>query len=128
MAERDLERLSIDTLRGLAMDMVEQAGVGHTGTAMALAPLGYAIFRRLRANPQDPQWAGRDRFVLSSGHACVLQYALLHLTGYDLSLEDLRQFRQWESARCSGSARGFLRVIRMHTLNGLHAGLAEDSQ
>lgn len=97
MAERDLERLSIDTVRGLAMDMVEQAGVGHPGTAMALAPLGYAIFRRLRANPQDPQWAGRDRFVLSSGHACVLQYALLHLTGYDLSLEDLRQFRQWES-------------------------------
>jgi transketolase len=80
------------------MDMVEQAGSGHPGTAMALAPLGYVLFRRfLHANPEDPQWPGRDRFVLSSGHACVLQYALLHLAGYDLSLDDLKQFRQWGS-------------------------------
>ena len=92
-----MERLTIDTIRGLAMDMVEQADAGHPGTAMALAPLGYLLFRRLRANPADPQWQGRDRFVLSSGHACVLQYALLHLAGYDLSLGDLRQFRQWGS-------------------------------
>jgi transketolase len=94
MDNGEVQRLSIDTIRGLAMDMVEQAGAGHPGTAMALAPLGYTLFRRLRANPEDPHWPGRDRFVLSSGHACVLQYALLHLTGYDLSLEDLTQFRQ----------------------------------
>ncbi len=97
MDNADLERLTIDTIRGLAMDMVEQAGAGHPGTAMALAPLGYLLFRRLRANPADPRWPGRDRFVLSSGHACVLQYSLLHLTGYDLSVQDLMQFRQWGS-------------------------------
>jgi transketolase len=98
MAERDLERLSIDTVRGLAIDMVERAGSGHPGTAMALAPLGYVLLRRLlNANPEDPDWPGRDRFVLSSGHACVLQYALLHRAGYDLSLKDLKQFRQWGS-------------------------------
>jgi len=80
VSESDIEQLSIDTIRGLAMDMVQRAGSGHPGTAMALAPLGYVIFRRhLAANPKDPAWPGRDRFVLSSGHACVLQYALLHL-------------------------------------------------
>jgi transketolase len=80
------------------MDAVEAAGSGHPGTAMALAPLGYLIYtRHLRHDPADPAWPGRDRFVLSCGHACILQYALLHLTGYDLSLEDLKQFRQWGS-------------------------------
>ena len=85
-----IERLSIDTIRGLAMDAVQKANSGHPGTAMALAPLAYTIFKRfLRANPRDPAWPDRDRFVLSSGHACVLQYSLLHLVGYDLGLEDL---------------------------------------
>ncbi len=94
----ELSRLSIDTIRALSMDSVQKANAGHPGTAMALAPLGYTLFRRfLRANPGDPRWPGRDRFVLSAGHACVLQYSLLHLTGYDLSLDDLRQFRQWGS-------------------------------
>jgi transketolase len=80
------------------MDAVQKAGSGHPGTAMALAPLGYALFERfLKCNPRDPGWPDRDRFVLSAGHACVLQYSLLHLSGYELSLEDLRGFRQWGS-------------------------------
>jgi transketolase len=96
--ESEISRLAIDTIRALAMDAVQKANSGHPGTAMALAPLGYTIFTRfLRANPADPQWPNRDRFVLSCGHACILQYALLHLTGYDLEMEDLRQFRQWGS-------------------------------
>ncbi len=88
-------RRSIDTIRALAMDGVQQAAEAHPGTAMALAPLGYTIFHRfLRADPAGTDWPDRDRFVLSSGHACILQYSLLHLTGYDLSLEDLKHFRQ----------------------------------
>ena len=80
------------------MDAVQKANDGHPGTAMALAPLGYVLYRDvLRVDPADPHWPGRDRFVLSAGHACILQYSLLHLTGFDLSLEDLEQFRQWES-------------------------------
>jgi transketolase len=94
----DLQLLSINTIRGLAMDAVQKAGSGHPGTAMALAPLAYTLYTKfLRANPADPDWPNRDRFVLSAGHACILQYALLHLTGYDLTLEDLKEFRQWGS-------------------------------
>jgi transketolase len=100
--EAELRRLSIDTIRGLSMDAVQKANAGHPGTAMALAPLAYVLFQRfLRVNPADTEWPDRDRFVLSSGHACVLQYSLLHLCGYDLELEDLKQFRQWGS-RCPG--------------------------
>src|ERR1035441_6818242 len=100
--EAELQRLSIDAIRGLSMDAVQKANSGHPGTAMALAPLAYVLFKRfLRVHPQDTQWPERDRFVLSAGHACVLQYSLLHLSGHDLSLEDLQQFRQWGS-RCPG--------------------------
>jgi transketolase len=95
----DVRQLSIDTIRTLAMDAVQKANAGHPGTAMALAPLGYTIYRTfLRANPANPGWPDRDRFVLSAGHAAILQYALVHLSGYNLSLEELKQFRQWESA------------------------------
>ncbi len=98
----EVVRLSIDTIRGLSMDAVQKANAGHPGTAMALAPLAYTLYTGfLRSNPQDPGWPGRDRFVLSAGHACVLQYSLLHLCGWDLGLEDLKQFRQWGS-RCPG--------------------------
>jgi transketolase len=90
--------LCINTIRALAMDMVQKANSGHPGAPMGLAPLAYLLWTRyLRHNPRDPAWPGRDRFVLSAGHASALQYALLHLTGYDLSLEELRRFRQWES-------------------------------
>ncbi len=89
---------TVDTIRALAMDAVQQANAGHPGTAMALAPVAYLLYRDvMRHNPADPHWPGRDRFILSAGHACVLQYAALHLAGYDLTLDDLRQFRQWGS-------------------------------
>jgi transketolase len=105
--EDAIAKLSIDTIRGLAMDAVQKANAGHPGTAMALAPLAYTLFKRfLRFNPQDPAWPNRDRFVLSAGHACVLQYALLHLVGYDLALEDLKQFRQWGSRTPGHPERG----------------------
>jgi transketolase len=100
--DAEVRALSIDTIRALSMDAVQAANAGHPGTAMALAPLGYVLFKRfLRVNPQDTEWPDRDRFVLSAGHACVLQYSLLHLCGFDLGLDDLRQFRQWGS-RCPG--------------------------
>jgi transketolase len=89
---------TIDTIRALAMDAVQAANAGHPGTAMALAPVAYVLYRDvLRHNPADPGWPGRDRFVLSAGHACMLQYASLHLAGYDVTLDDLRAFRQWGS-------------------------------
>ncbi len=93
-----LVQLGINVVRGLAMDAPEAAKSGHSGTAMALAPLAHVLWTRImRYDPREPKWPDRDRFVLSNGHACILQYAMLHLTGYDLSLEDLRQFRQWGS-------------------------------
>ncbi len=82
----DIETLSIDTIRCLAMDAVQKANAGHPGTAMALAPVAYVLYReRMRHDPADPSWPNRDRFVLSAGHACILQYAALHLSGYDLT-------------------------------------------
>jgi len=97
-ADTALDLLCINTVRTLAMDAVQQAESGHPGTPMALAPLGYVLWlRHLRHNPANPQWPDRDRFVLSCGHASMLLYSLLHLTGYDVSLDDLRQFRQWGS-------------------------------
>jgi transketolase len=116
LEEHELERLSIDTIRGLAMDAVQKANAGHPGTAMALAPLGYTLFRRvLCVNPRNPQWPDRDRFVLSAGHACMLQYALLHLCGYELSLEDLQQFRQWGSRTPGHPERGHTPGIEITT-------------
>jgi transketolase len=116
MEERELRKLSIDTIRGLAMDSVQKADSGHPGTAMALAPLAYTIFERfLGVNPTDTQWPDRDRFVLSAGHACVLQYSLLHLCGYDLALEDLEQFRQWGSRTPGHPERGHTPGIEVTT-------------
>jgi transketolase len=93
-----LERLAIDVVRGLAMDAVENANSGHPGTPMALAPLAHVLFTRvMRYDARAPGWPDRDRFVLSAGHASMLLYAFLYLTGYGLGLEDLRQFRQFGS-------------------------------
>lgn len=93
-----LEKLSIDAIRVLSMDAVQKADSGHPGTPMALAPLAYVLWtRHLRYNPKNPEWMNRDRFVLSAGHASMLLYSVLYLTGYDLSLDDLKHFRQWES-------------------------------
>ena len=94
----NVQELSIDTIRTLSADAVQKANAGHPGTAMALAPLAYTIYNRfLRANPENPDWPDRDRFVLSAGHACILQYTTLHLTGYELPLDELKRFRQWGS-------------------------------
>jgi transketolase len=114
--EREIRRLSIDTIRALAMDAVQKANSGHPGTAMALAPLGYTLYRHvLRLNPGDTSWRDRDRFVLSAGHACVLQYALTHLCGFDLSLEDLQSFRQWGSRTPGHPERGHVPGIEVTT-------------
>lgn len=95
---KDLDLLCINTIRTLAMDAVEKANSGHPGAPMGMAPMAYALWTKyLKHNPQDPLWPDRDRFLLSAGHASMLLYSLLHLTGYDLSLEDLKQFRQWGS-------------------------------
>ena len=96
--QQRLAQLSIDTIRTLSMDAVQRANSGHPGTPIALAPLAYVIWaRHLRHNPADPHWVDRDRFILSAGHASMLLYSLLYLSGYDLSLDDLKHFRQWES-------------------------------
>src|SRR6202043_1102092 len=98
------------------MDAVQRANSGHPGTAMALAPLGYTIFERfLNTNPTDPHWPDRDRFILSAGHACILQYSLLHLCGFDLGLEDLQQFRQWGSRTPGHPERGLTPGIEVST-------------
>ncbi len=116
MGEREIQKLSIDTIRGLAMDAVQKANSGHPGTAMALAPLAYTLFKRfLRLNPNDTEWPDRDRFVLSAGHACVLQYSLHHLVGYDLGLDDLKQFRQWGSRTPGHPERGHTPGIEVTT-------------
>ncbi|MGQ0702752.1 MAG: transketolase [Gemmatimonadales bacterium] len=96
--ETQLTWRCINTIRVLAMDAVEQAQSGHPGTPMALAPVGWLLWtRHLKHDPAGPDWPDRDRFVLSAGHASMLLYGLLHLTGYDLPLEEIRNFRQWES-------------------------------
>ncbi len=95
---KDLDLLCINTIRTLAMDAVQKADSGHPGTPMALAPVAYVLWTKfLRYNPANPRWFNRDRFVLSAGHASMLQYAMLFLTGYDLTLDDLKNFRQWDS-------------------------------
>ena len=98
MSNTELDALCINTVRTLSMDAVQKANSGHPGTPMALAPLGYALFtRHLKHDPSDPHWADRDRFVLSCGHASMLLYSCLFLSGYGLTLEDLENFRQWGS-------------------------------
>ncbi len=95
---KNIDALCINTIRFLAVDAVEKAKSGHPGTPMGAATMAYALWDRfLRHNPADPGWVNRDRFVLSAGHASMLLYALLYLTGYDLSLDDIKQFRQWGS-------------------------------
>lgn len=92
------DQLAINSIRALAMDAVQKANSGHPGTPMALAPLAHLLWtRHMRYDPRDPGWPDRDRFILSAGHASMLLYAMLYLTGYQLALEDLKQFRQWGS-------------------------------
>ncbi|MBO6939154.1 MAG: transketolase [Deltaproteobacteria bacterium] len=99
MSEKNLDALAIDTIRGLSMDAVQAANSGHPGTPMALAPLGWLLYSDvMRHDPAQPEWAGRDRFILSCGHASMLQYSLMHLSGYEaVTLEQVKNFRQWKS-------------------------------
>ena len=95
---KEIDLMSINTIRMLAVDAIEKANSGHPGLPLGAAPAAYALWRNFYThNPKNPAWLNRDRFVLSAGHGSMLQYALLHLTGYDVSLEDLKQFRQWQS-------------------------------
>ena len=98
MADQVLDQLCINTIRFLAVDSVQKAKSGHPGAPLGAAPMAYALWDRfLKHNPNDPTWPNRDRFVLSCGHASALLYSLLHLTGYDLPMDELKQFRQWGS-------------------------------
>ena len=112
----ETDRAAVSLIRGLAMDAPLAAKSGHQGTAMALAPLGHVLFSRvLRADPADPQWPDRDRFVLSAGHASILQYALLFLQGSGVELDDLRAFRQWESRTPGHPERGHTPGVEVTT-------------
>ncbi|XTZ13051.1 MAG: transketolase, partial [cyanobacterium endosymbiont of Rhopalodia inflata] len=99
VATQSLEELCINSIRFLAIDAVEKAKSGHPGLPMGAAPMAFVLWDKfMRHNPKNPKWLNRDRFVLSAGHGCMLHYALLHLTGYDsVSIDDVKQFRQWGS-------------------------------
>ena len=102
-----IARLAVDAIRVLSMDAVQAARCGHPGAPMGLAPAGYLLWRHvLRHNPANPSWPDRDRFVLSAGHASMLVYSVLHLSGYELPLEEIRRFRQWESRTPGHPERG----------------------
>ncbi|MGH9463606.1 MAG: transketolase, partial [Vicinamibacteria bacterium] len=107
-ASVSLDELCVNTIRTVAIDAVQKANSGHPGLPLGAAPMAYVLWQRhLRHNPRDPQWPDRDRFVLSAGHGCMLLYSLLHLTGYDVTLEDIRAFRQWGS-RTPGHPESFM--------------------
>ena len=106
----------IATVRTLAIDAVQKANSGHPGAPMGLAPVGWALYsQQMRHAPGDPAWPNRDRFVLSAGHASMLQYALLHLSGYALSLDDLKAFRQWGSLTPGHPERGHVPGVEVTT-------------
>ena len=94
-----LDQLAVNTIKFLAVDGVERAKSGHPGLPMGAADYAYVLWSRfLRYNPKDPKWPNRDRFVLSGGHGSMLLYSLLHLAGFDMPMEELQRFRQWQSA------------------------------
>src|SRR5512147_2798737 len=102
-----LDQLAINTVRFLSVDAIEKADSGHPGLPLGAAPMAYVLWTRfLRHNPSNPHWFNRDRFVLSAGHGSMLLYSLLHLTGYDLPLEQIKQFRQWGSRTPGHPERG----------------------
>ncbi len=133
MTPDDLELRAVNTIRGLAMDIPQQARSGHQGTAMALAPLAHVLWTRImRYDAENPEWFDRDRFVLSAGHASVLLYSMLHLTGYDVGLGDLEEFRQWGSRTPGHPERGHTAGVEVTTGplgqgigNGVGLGIAE---
>jgi len=130
---KDLEQLTINVVRGLAMDAPQKANSGHSGTAMALAPLAYVLFNKvMHHDPEDPAWPDRDRFVLSAGHASILLYSFLYLSGYGLTLDDLKAFRQWGSLTPGHPEVHHTRGVEVTTgplgqgvANGVGMGIAE---
>src|SRR3984893_4624065 len=107
-ADPNLDQLCINSIRVLAIDAVQKANSGHPGMPMGMAPVAYLLFTRfMRHNPRNPKWYGRDRFVLSAGHGSMLLYASLYLSGYDLTLDDIKHFRQVGS-RTPGHPENYL--------------------
>ncbi len=129
----DLEQLAVNVIRGLAMDGPQEAANGHPGTAMALAPLAHTLWHRvMRYDPTAPDWPDRDRFVLSAGHASILLYSMLHLSGYGVSIDDLRSFRRWGSRTPGHPERGHTVGVEVTTgplgqgfANAVGLGVAE---
>ena len=114
--QRTLDELCVNTIRTLSMDAVQKANSGHPGTPMALAPLAYVLYTRvMRHNPANDDWPGRDRFILSNGHASMLLYSMLYLTGYELTLEDLKNFRQVGSPTAGHPERKYTSGIEITT-------------
>ena len=114
--QKDIEQLAINTVRILSADAVQKANSGHPGTPMALAPIGHVLWSKvLNYNPKNPHWANRDRFILSAGHACMFQYSFLYLTGYDLTLDDIKNFRQLHSKTAGHPEYGLLDGIEVTT-------------
>ena len=113
---KSIEQLSIDTVRVLSADAVQKANSGHPGTPMAIAPVGHVLWSQfMHYNPKNPHWANRDRFILSAGHACMFQYSFLYLTGYDITLDDLKNFRQLHSKTAGHPEYGLLDGIEVTT-------------
>jgi transketolase len=133
MSDPDLEQRGINVIRGLAMDAPQRANAGHPGTAMALAPLAHVLWTRImNYDPTEPDWPDRDRFVLSCGHACILLYSMLYLTGYGLRLEDLERFRQLHSPTSGHPEVHHVKGVEVTTgplgqgvANGVGLGIAE---
>jgi len=114
--QNDIEELAINTVRILSADAVQKANSGHPGTPMALAPIGHVLWSQvMNYNPKNPDWANRDRFILSAGHACMFQYSYLYLTGYDLTLDDIKNFRQLHSKTAGHPEYGLLDGIEVTT-------------
>jgi len=113
---KSIEQLSIDTVRVLSADAVQKANSGHPGTPMAIAPVGHVLWSQfMHYNPKNPHWANRDRFILSAGHACMFQYSFLYMTGYDITLDDLKNFRQLHSKTAGHPEYGLLDGIEVTT-------------
>ncbi len=124
MSENALSELSINTIRTLSIDAIQKANSGHPGLPMGAAPMAYTLWQKhLRHDPKDPAWPNRDRFVLSPGHGSMLLYSLLHLAGYDLSIDDIASFRQWGS-KCPGHPESFHTVGVEATTGPLGQGAA----
>src|SRR5678816_2885018 len=130
----ELDQLCINTIRTLSLDAVQQANSGHPGLPLGAAPMAYVLWTRfLEHNPANPRWFDRDRFVLSAGHGSMLLYSLLHVTGYDLPLEQIKKFRQWGRVTPGHPERGLTPGVEVTTGplgqgfgNGVGMAIAED--